>query len=176
MIDRALGLGETRNQVREKRRRGKTSLRVEPLEDRTLLAAGLVAAYGFEDGAGTTALDVSGNGLDGIAINLPARAMTGHLWNGEVHRWSEKPEHYAAIHFHDDDLYDAGWEPDFELAIPKDMKSGIYSVKLTAGEPREDGGHEGFVTFFVLPPKGKSPSARWPSSVRGPRVWRPPSS
>jgi N,N-dimethylformamidase len=105
---------------------------------------------------GDDIVDVSGNGLDGVAVNLPARAMKGHLWNGEVHRWSEKPEHYAAIHFHDDDLYDAGWEPDFELAIPKDLKSGVYAVKLTAGEPREDGGHEGFVTFFVLPPKGKA--------------------
>jgi N,N-dimethylformamidase len=105
---------------------------------------------------GDEIVDVSGNGLDGVAVNLPARAMKGHLWNGEVHRWSEKPEHYAAIHFHDDDLYDAGWDADFELPIPRDMKSGIYAVKLTAGEPREDGGHEAFVSFFVLPPKGKA--------------------
>jgi N,N-dimethylformamidase len=120
-------------------------------------AGNLVAAWDFaREIPGDEILDVSGNGLDGVAVNLPARAMKGHLWNGEVHRWSEKPEHYAAIHFHDDDLYDARWEPDFEVAIPQDMKSGIYAVKLTAGEPREDGGHEGFVTFFVLPPKGKA--------------------
>jgi N,N-dimethylformamidase len=115
----------------------------------------LVAAWDFaREIPGDDIVDISGNGLDGVAVNLPARAMKGHLWNGEVHRWSEKPEHYAAIHFHDDDLYDAGWEADFELAIPKDLQSGIYAVKLTAGEPREDGGHEGFVTFFVQPPKG----------------------
>jgi N,N-dimethylformamidase len=101
-------------------------------------------------------VDVSGHGLDGVAVNLPARAMTGHLWNGEVHRWTEKPEHYAAIHFHDDDLYDAGWEPDFEVSIPKDMKSGVYAVRLTCGEAREDGGHEAFVVFFVRPPAGKA--------------------
>jgi N,N-dimethylformamidase len=117
----------------------------------------LVGAWDFaREIPGDEVVDVSGNGLDGVAVNLPARAMKGHLWNGEVHRWSEKPEHYAAIHFHDDDLYDAGWEADFEVAIPRDMKSGIYAVKLAAGEPREDGGHEGFVTFFVLPPKGKA--------------------
>jgi N,N-dimethylformamidase len=120
-------------------------------------AGDLVAAWDFaREIPGDDIVDVSGNGLDGVAINLPARAMKGHLWNGEVHRWSEKPEHYAAIHFHDDDLYDAGWEADFEVAIPADMKSGTYAVKLTAGERREDGGHEGFVTFFVLPPKGKA--------------------
>ncbi|MGE0118917.1 MAG: N,N-dimethylformamidase beta subunit family domain-containing protein [Dongiaceae bacterium] len=101
-------------------------------------------------------VDISGQGRDGVAVNLPARAMTGHLWNGEVHRWTEKPEHYAAIHFHDDDLYDAGWEPDFEVSIPSDMKSGVYAVKLACGAPREDGGHEAFVPFFVRPPKGKA--------------------
>jgi N,N-dimethylformamidase len=119
-------------------------------------AGDLVGAWDFaREIPGDDIVDVSGNGLDGIAVNLPTRAMTGHLWNGEVHRWSEKPEHYAAIHFHDDDLYDAGWEADFEVAIPGDMRSGIYAVKLTAGEPREDGGHEAFVSFFVQPPRGR---------------------
>ena len=121
------------------------------------LAAPLVAAWDFaREIPGDDIVDVSGNGLDGVAVNLPARAMTGHLWNGEVHRWTEKPEHYAAIHFHDDDLHDAGWQADFEVEIPKDMKSGVYAVKLTCGEAREDGGHEAFVPFFVLPPKGKA--------------------
>lgn len=101
-------------------------------------------------------VDTSGHGLDGVAVNLPARAMKGHLWDGSCHRWSDKPEQYAAIHFHDDDLYDAGWEPDFEVVIPADMKSGVYAVKLTAGAPREDGGHEAFVVFFVAPPRGKA--------------------
>jgi N,N-dimethylformamidase len=120
-------------------------------------ASRLVAAWDFaREIPGYDIVDVSGNGLDGVAVNLPARAVTGHLWNGEVHRWTEKPEHYAAIHFHDDDLYDAGWHPDFEVEIPRDMKSGVYAVKLTCGEPREDGGHEAFVPFFVLPPKGKA--------------------
>jgi N,N-dimethylformamidase len=116
-----------------------------------------IAAWDFaREIPGNDIVDVSGNGLDGVAVNLPARAMTGHLWNGEVHRWTEKPEHYAAIHFHDDDLYDAGWEPDFEAAIPRDMRSGVYAVKLSCGAAREDGGHEAFVPFFVLPPKGKA--------------------
>jgi len=120
-------------------------------------ARDLVAAWDFaREIPSDDILDVSGHGLDGVAVNLPARAMTGHLWNGEVHRWTEKPEHYAAIHFHDDDLYDAGWEADFAVAIPKDMKSGIYAVKLACGAARDDGGHEAFVPFFVQPPKGKA--------------------
>src|SRR5262249_13292272 len=120
-------------------------------------AGGPVASWDFaREIPGDDIVDVSGNGLDGVAVNLPTRAMTGHLWNGEVHRWSEKPEHYAAIHFHDDDLYDAGWEADFEVAIPGDMPSGVYAMKLTAGEPREDGRHAAFVVLFVQPLCGRA--------------------
>jgi len=32
--------------------------------------------------------------------------------------WRRAPEQYGAIHFHDDDLEDAGWEPDFALTLP----------------------------------------------------------
>jgi hypothetical protein len=39
---------------------------------------------------GDEIVDISGNRLDGVAVNLPARAMKGHLWNGEVHA-DEKP-------------------------------------------------------------------------------------
>jgi hypothetical protein len=49
----------------QRQRYGKTKLCLEPLEDRTLLASGLVAAYGFNEGSGTTLADSSGNGLHG---------------------------------------------------------------------------------------------------------------
>ena len=37
--------------------------------------------------------------------------MTGHSWRGAEVDWRQAPEQYGAIHFHDDDLEDAGWEP-----------------------------------------------------------------
>ena len=121
------------------------------------LAGDLIGAWDFSREIPTDrVVDLSANRLDGAAINLPTRAMKGAKWNGEHHRWTEKPDHYGAIHFHDDDLYDAGWEADFEVPIPPDMPSGVYAVKLTAGPEREDAGHESFVTFFVQPPKGKT--------------------
>ena len=43
-------------------------LRLEPLEDRALLAS-LVAAYGFDEGAGSNVADVSGNSNDGTIGN-----------------------------------------------------------------------------------------------------------
>ena len=35
-------------------------------------------------------------------VNLPARAMKGWSWDGSEHCWWRKPEHYGAIHFHDE--------------------------------------------------------------------------
>ena len=32
--------------------------------------------------------------------------------------WRHAPRHYAAIHFHEDDLYDCGWETDFDVDDP----------------------------------------------------------
>ena len=97
--------------------------------------------------------DTSGNGLHGETVNLPARAMTGHNWSGRDMRFSAAAHEYGAIHFHDDDLYDAGWEPDFELTVPKTMTSGCYAARLRAGEA------EDYIPFFVRPRRGR-PTAK----------------
>jgi N,N-dimethylformamidase len=67
--------------------------------------------------------------------------------------WKRKPEHYGAIHFHDDDLYDCGWQPDFSIRLPKDLKTGIYCVHLVQGDLEE------FTPLFVRLPKGKATSS-----------------
>ena len=98
-------------------------------------------------------VDVSGNHRDGHTVNLPARAMTGHNWNGDVHDWRAAPEQYGAIHFHDDDVYDARWQTDFTLDLPDDMDSGVYAARL------ESGGAPEHVVFFVRPALGR-PTAK----------------
>jgi N,N-dimethylformamidase len=109
----------------------------------------LLAAWDFSRDIPTTEiLDVSGNGRHGRLVNLPARAVTGYRWTGECQAWTERPEHYGAIHFHDDDLYDAQWTPDLELQIPTDLKSGVYAFRLSAGNA------EYFVPFAVRAPRG----------------------
>ncbi len=110
----------------------------------------IVAAWDFShDMASTHFVDRGRHGLNGTLINLPARAMTGHSWpGGQGVTPSQHPEHYGAIHFHDDDLYDAGWECDFTLTIPSGLKSGIYAARLRAGA------EEDYVPFYVRPPKG----------------------
>jgi N,N-dimethylformamidase len=94
--------------------------------------------------------DLSPHGLHGRIVNMPARGVTGHGWTGELWSWRDAPEQYDAIHFHDDDLEDAGWETDFTLAVPQGVRSGVYAARLRSGE------HEDHVPFVVRPPKGNS--------------------
>ncbi|MBL8710344.1 MAG: hypothetical protein JNL25_14210, partial [Rhodospirillaceae bacterium] len=94
-------------------------------------------------------LDQSGNGHDGLLVNLPTRAVTGAAWRGQTTQWRDRPELYAAIHFHCDDLYDMGWATDFSWELPMDLASGIYACELTTPDGGED-----ILPFFVLPPRG----------------------
>ena len=63
--------------------------------------------------------------------------------------WTHAPEDYAAIHFHADDLYDAGWDTDFTITLPAGLRSRVYGIRLRAP------GHEDIIPFFVLPPRGR---------------------
>ena len=40
------------------------------------------------------------------------------------------PRHYTAIHFHQDNLYDCGWETDFVYEVPDGMASGVYGIRF----------------------------------------------
>jgi N,N-dimethylformamidase len=111
----------------------------------------LVAAWDFARGAGSDAIhDLGPGALHGRTVNLPSRGCKGFNWSGGEQCFRHAPAEYGAIHFHDDDLYDAGWETDFEYTIPEDLKSGVYAARLAAG------GDESYVTFFVRPPRGKT--------------------
>ncbi|UWU25652.1 N,N-dimethylformamidase (plasmid) [Rhizobium sp. CB3060] len=111
----------------------------------------VIAEWDFStDIANDTFSDRGPHSLDGKFFNLPHRAVSGHTWDGSVYRWSECPEHYAAVHFHDDDLYDAGWETDFTFRLPDDLRSGAYAVHLSA----TDGESEYYVVFAVTAAKG----------------------
>ena len=116
------------------------------------LASETVASWDFARETLTDQiLDISKNQRHGFTINLPARAMIGHNWTGDVTDWRFAPDQYGAIHFHDSDLYDADWETDFTFPIPTDLESGVYAAKLTVHEtPAEH------VVFFVRPPRDRA--------------------
>ena len=111
--------------------------------------AGL-AAWDFSRGIESLEIEDTGpNGLHGKLINLPTRAMKGAAWTGAERDWRRAPHHYAAIHFHDDDLHDCGWADDFSFTVPKDMRSGVYGMQLSCGL------HRDVIPFFVRPQVGK---------------------
>jgi N,N-dimethylformamidase len=108
-----------------------------------------VAVWDFaQDITSTKVRDLSVNRHDGQLVNLPARAMKGWNWTGEQMNWQLAPEQYGAIHFHDDDLYDCGWQSDFSLRVPDGFRSGIYAARLRSEE------HEDYIPFFVRPRRG----------------------
>lgn len=94
--------------------------------------------------------DISGNGLDGRTVNLPARGMSGHAFRGGEGSWVLAPETHGAIHFHEDDLEDCGWDVAFQLSVPPSLGSGVYAAKLTGG------GSEYHVPFFVRPARRRA--------------------
>ena len=116
--------------------------------------AATFAAWDFSKDIGTDVIrDLGPNQLHGRAINVPSRGCKGHNWSGSEQNWQHAPHEYGAIHFHEDDLYDAGWETDFELTLPHDLRSGIYAMRLRAE------GDESYITFFVSAPRGE-PTAK----------------
>ena len=113
----------------------------------------IVGTWDFSRDIGTDRIRDLGPGrLHGRTVNLPSRGCKGHNWSGREQSWRHAPEEYGAIHFHDDDLYDAGWEPDFEYEVPDDLPSGVYAARLRADDD------EWHVTFFVRPPRGTATS------------------
>ena len=115
------------------------------------LGLAVAAAWDFaRDISSVRVSDTGPGGAHGELVNMPLRAATGRSWSGDETSWTRAPEQYGAIHFHDDDLEDAGWESDFELTVPKDLRSGVYAARLTAD------GSEDYVPFFVRPPRDRA--------------------
>ena len=93
---------------------------------------------------------VPGNGCPNLKLmNAPTRAVTGAFWDASEMNWQHKPEHYASIAFHEDDIYDFKWEPDFSFVIPSNMPSGIYIMRISCGDDYDA------MPFFVCPEKDK---------------------
>ncbi|TCO61156.1 LamG domain-containing protein [Actinocrispum wychmicini] len=97
---------------------------------------------------GVTVVDDGPHALTAEAVNTPARGVPGANWTGREIDFRLAPDEYDAIHFHDDDLTDARWEPQVTLRLPDDLRSGVYAFRLRAGREQLS------VPFFVRPPSG----------------------
>ncbi len=115
--------------------------------------ADLIGAWDFGHDIPTEIIrDLGPWKLDGVIVNQPTRAVPGWNWDGSETCWMHAPSQYGAIHFHDDDLVDACWEPDFAFTIPETLRSGVYAAHLSAD------GLDFWVPFFVRPPRGTTRS------------------
>ncbi|MFI0366899.1 N,N-dimethylformamidase beta subunit family domain-containing protein [Actinomadura sp. 1N219] len=105
-----------------------------------------------QDAGGVTVPDAGPHGLTAEAVNTPVRGVPGANWTGREIDFRLAPDEYDAIHVHDDDLTDAGWEPQLTLRLPDELRSGAYAFRLRAGREHLS------IPFFVRPPWGTTTS------------------
>lgn len=109
----------------------------------------LIGDWAFEQQMSTTTVvDRGPAGRHGELFNLPTRAVRSSGWDGTSLDWRQAPHEYAAIHFHDDDVHEAGWHPNHTWVVPDGLPSGCYALRLR----HEDS--EWHVPFFVRPARG----------------------
>ncbi len=113
-------------------------------------ADGLLARWdptiGYTDsGIGDTVVDSGPYALHAIGVNRPVRGQTGWNWKGRNDCFRLAPDEYGGIEFHADALTDCRWTPTLEYPVPEGLRSGVYGIKLTAGEAEE------YLPFFVRP-------------------------
>ena len=113
-----------------------------------LVADGNHYEWEFEGDMEDAAITSVSGGAKLNLFQLPTRGVTGPTWSGEHQRWRDDPKQWNAIHFHHDDLYDAGWETTGKFRLPADLSSGIYCLRFESelGTDR--------VPFFVRPGHG----------------------
>ena len=123
-------------------------------------ASGLVAywdtADGYtDDGIGDVVTDRGPFGLDAEGYNCPVRGQTGWNWSGRNDSFRLAPNEYGGIEFHSDEIIDSNWRVTKHLTLPETLRSGVYAMRLRAGDGKGLG--EEHVVFFVRPrtPSGK---------------------
>lgn len=98
----------------------------------------------------STIVDTGSHALNGVLINTPGRGMTGARWDGTEMCYRHAPEHYGAIHFHEDDISDCKWPVTHEWTVPDSARSAVYALMISAGDAVEN------VPFHIVPPRGKA--------------------
>ncbi|MCZ7934868.1 hypothetical protein O9X90_21310 [Agrobacterium leguminum] len=90
---------------------------------------------------------------DGTLVNTPARCATGHEWTIDAPDFRAQPQHFGAIHFHDDDVTDVGWQPSINIELPRALPSDVYALRI------KDGPYVEHIPFFVRPAAGRKSSS-----------------
>ena len=140
------------------------------------------AAWDFSVGsASDDLLDRGPSALHGRAYQGPTRLVPGAYWTAGVLDPQRDRHGFGAIHFHRDDLRDAAWQPSARIALPAQLRSGVYGLRLTHAES----GASDVIPFWVraATPREARPLAflaptytylaygNAPSAMLGPAYW-----
>lgn len=113
------------------------------------VGGGDVFAWDFARDPGSTRIpEISGSGVDGTTVHAPTRAVTGPFWDDIGNSTAERRD---AVHFHDDDLGDAGWHPTAIWMVDSDLPSGIYAAHVRGRTIGED-----YIPLIVRPPRERA--------------------
>lgn len=89
-------------------------------------------------------------------FGAPTTLVTSHLWKYTTTDPRLSPNEYKAVHFHEDDLDEAFWEPNLIYQIPEDLPSGIYAFRIDAEMTIQETGEKcslwDEIPFFVSSP------------------------
>jgi N,N-dimethylformamidase len=123
-------------------------------------AEGMIAywdtADGYTDrGIGDLVTDVGPYRLNTKGYNRPVRAQTGWNWSGRNDCFRLAPNEYGGVEFHYDAMIDCNWQVTKTLTLPETLRSGVYAMRLRAGDGIGLG--EEYIVFFVRP---KTPTGR----------------
>ncbi|MEM8935348.1 MAG: N,N-dimethylformamidase beta subunit family domain-containing protein [Pseudomonadota bacterium] len=115
------------------------------------VATTAIGAWDFvAESGGTCVPNRLGRRFDGWTLNRPMRLIPGFSFSGDEMNPAHAPAEFNAVHLHEDDLADCGWEPSHRLKIPDGLRSGVYALRLEA---------EGFfdhIPFAIRPAKGEA--------------------
>ena len=89
----------------------------------------------------------------GELVNGVERGVTGGNWDGRSDSFIETPSQYCALQFHEDDMVDADWSYDLDFALPDNIRSGVYTVKLSSGSETEH-----YPIFVMAPTADAAPA------------------
>lgn len=89
--------------------------------------------------------------LDLQVVNLPTFCVRSARWDGSSFDPRLVPDHYDAVHCHEDDTGPLDWPASHVAQVPPDCEAGIYAFDVETGEGAES------VVFFVTSSKRRSP-------------------
>ncbi|UQY33010.1 hypothetical protein K8U54_14855 [Pseudomonas fulva] len=95
----------------------------------------VVASFDFTSDFSTQVIrSTEGAAIEGKFINHPTRRIIGHHRPNVIEGYQDiESSAYTAVHCHRYDLTDANWEPSATFSLPKNLKSGIYTISITSG-------------------------------------------